>query len=616
MRIFKNIALFSVAFIAAVSCVTEKEESFAQEQEIVFTADFETGQDTRTVLVNGMDVYWLPGDCISVCGASRQFVSNAVKQSKITTFSGFSPSSDVYYAVYPYGAVDSWDGNVATVTIPEWQTATKGSFANNLNVSASCTSSSDLTLSFHNVLGYIKFGVDENSGSIISVKVTANGGESLSGLAEISFDQQTGLPSITSTSETSSVTLYSVSALDPGYYYIAMIPGVYKEGLTLTIVYEDDEVVQKSIDSRLVLNAGVVQNIGTIVGSEPEDGYYKSKDYSIDGKVCTLQTASKGNGIDVVLMGDGYSDRQIKSGLYETDMKFIYSHLFDEEPYKSFKDLFNVYYVNVVSATEGYDYEPSALEGFFGEGTEVGGNDEICFEYAYNVLSDERLDEALIIVVMNKETYAGTCYMYYPLYDQNDYGSGVSVAYFPKSDDLDEFAQVLHHEACGHGFAKLNDEYYYWEYGSIPSNEVSEYQMDQEDFGWWKNVDFTSNKSKVLWSHFIEDERYDAEGIDVYEGACTYYRGAYRPTWNSIMVDNVDGFNAPSREAIYYRIHKLAYGKNWEYDYEDFVEYDTKNVTSAYAPDHNHDNYVEKAFTPTAPPVVIRKPRNTSSRCD
>ena len=36
-------------------------------------------------------------------------------------------------------------------------------------------------------------------------------------------------------------------------------------------------------------------------------------------------------------------------------------------------------------------------------------------------------------------------------------------------------------------------------------------------------------------------------------------------------------FNAPSREAIYYRIHKLAYGTEWEYDYNEFVKYDVVN---------------------------------------
>jgi hypothetical protein len=44
------------------------------------------------------------------------------------------------------------------------------------------------------------------------------------------------------------------------------------------------------------------------------------------------------------------------------------------------------------------------------------------------------------------------------------------------------------------------------------------------------------------------------------------------------MASNGPEFNAPSREAIYNRIHKLAYGYDWVYDYESFVEYDMRNI--------------------------------------
>jgi hypothetical protein len=67
---------------------------------------------------------------------------------------------------------------------------------------------------------------------------------------------------------------------------------------------------------------------------------------------------------------------------------------------------------------------------------------------------------------------------------------------------------------------------------------------------------------------------------------------------------NTGGFNAPSREAIWYRIHKLAYGDGWTYDYEEFVTYDAKNrKTSAGAPARR--NYVERPLPPTHPPVLV-----------
>ncbi len=335
----------------------------------------------------------------------------------------------------------------------------------------------------------------------------------------------------------------------------------------------------------------------------PEPVHYISTDYSQNGKVTTLQTAAKGNGIDIVLMGDGYSDRQITNGTYRTDMEYIYNNLFTEEPYNYFKNHFNVYYVNVVSATEGYEHNNTALSGYFGNGTLVGGNDSIVFSYAQKAISTERMDEALLIVAMNSNNYAGTCYMYYPSVT-GGYGNGISVSYFPKGENAETFAQLLHHEALGHGFSKLADEYAYEDMGAAPSDYVSDIQSQQNSWGWWKNVDFTSDPSATRWSHFINDTRYANDGLGAYEGGLTYWTGVWRPTENSIMRYNTGGFNAPSREAIYYRIHKLAYGDSWQYDYEEFVKYDAINRKAAAS---SYNPYRQTNYKPLHAPVVIRK---------
>ena len=339
-------------------------------------------------------------------------------------------------------------------------------------------------------------------------------------------------------------------------------------------------------------------------GYQCDDLYYISSDYSKDGVVTTLQTASKGDGIDIVLMGDAYSDRQIADGTYKADMENLYNNLFIEEPYKSFKDHFNVYYVNAVSATEGYEYGNTALDGYFGDGTLVGGNDNAVFDYALKAISEEEMDEALIIVSMNSDNYAGTCHMYYPD-NSAGYGNGVSISYFPRGGNAETFAQLLHHEACGHGFAKLADEYAYEYMGAIPEAAVNDHKAQQTNWGWWKNVDFTSDPTKVRWNYFLTDTRYANDGLGAFEGGLTYWTGVWRPTENSIMRYNTGGFNAPSREAIYYRIHKLAYGEDWQYDYEKFVEWDAKNRKTAAAT--RGVPYKSTSYKPTHPPVVINK---------
>lgn len=401
-------------------------------------------------------------------------------------------------------------------------------------------------------------------------------------------------------------TIYMRAPIPPAITYNRTegIPGSY-ENLTIYVPQDSYDAYMSSKSWSPFREYFEPYDYGDLSEFYPD--YYISSDYSSDGGVETLQTATVGNGIDIVLMGDAYSDREIADGSYEADMEYMYDNLFTQEPFKTYKDLFNVYYVNVVSMTEGYENSGAALGGFFGDGTLVGGNDNKCFEYALNAVSEDRMDEALIIVAMNSDAYAGTCYMYYPESATGTYGSGPAVAYFPKGGDQTTFAQLLHHEANGHGFAKLADEYAYEDYGAVPDANVTQTRDQQNSWGWWKNVDFTSDPEQVRWSYFLEDERYANEGLGVFEGGLTYWTGVWRPTEDSIMRYNTGGFNAPSREAIYYRIHKLAYGDSWEYDYEEFVKYDAVNRSSSSAPQKTRRNYVERPLEPTAGPVVVGK---------
>ena len=330
----------------------------------------------------------------------------------------------------------------------------------------------------------------------------------------------------------------------------------------------------------------LTEQLGSASDIDPE---YKSSDYSKDGEVKVLQKASKGNGIDLVLMGDAYSDRLIADGSYEKTMKLAMEKFFATEPFKTFRDLFNVYSVTAVSQNEAYTANSStAFSGYFGKDTEVGGNDSKVMEYAKKAIGEERMNDAVIVVMMNSIAFAGTCYMYNPQYSEihNYFGNGTSVSYFPVGVNEEALEQLIKHETGGHGFAKLADEYGYRNNGSIPEHKINELK-NCEKFGWYKNIDFTDDPLTVKWSTFISDTRYKNEGIGVYEGGQTYWSGIYHPTEESTMNSGVGGFNAPSREAIYYRIHKLAYGTDWEYDYEEFVKYDEVNrtaVTRSYTP--------------------------------
>lgn len=322
---------------------------------------------------------------------------------------------------------------------------------------------------------------------------------------------------------------------------------------------------------------------------------YNSTDFSTDGEVLTLQNHTKGKGIKLVLMGDAFVDTDMEAGgKYETMMKKAMESYFSVEPFKSLREYYDVVCIKAVSKNDWIGKE-TAFEVKYGDGTYIGGNNDKCMEYVQEALGINSIDDVQVIIVLNDSKYAGTCHMY---------SNGFSIAYCPYVYNSDQsFGEMIHHEANGHGFGFLGDEY--TSEGMISQEEKNNVQELYVNNGWYANIDFTSNPSLVKWNYFISDNRYSNEKIGVYEGAFTYTKGAYRPTETSIMVNNVGQFNAPSREAIYKRAMKIANGNSWVYNYEDFVSFDAPARTATRAIKHYQPR---KDFKPTVPPVIYNYP--------
>ena len=311
----------------------------------------------------------------------------------------------------------------------------------------------------------------------------------------------------------------------------------------------------------------------TVLGPETPGEAYTSKDFSKDGQVMTLQKATVGKGIDVVFMGDGYTDRDMgPGGLYETLMKDSMEEFFAIEPYKTFRNRFNVYAVKVVSLNDriGGGYS-TALGSYLGSGTFLGGNNDKCLEYAMKVPGITSGDNLLTVIMVNSRSESGTAHL-----SASNQSAFAYVA--TEGNDREFYGPTLRHEAAGHGFAFLADEYATHK-GSAPKDFVDNYNSMYENYGWYSNVDFTDSRDNIRWSVFLADDRYKDE-IGIYEGGATYQKGAYRPTVNSMMNENIDFFNAPSRWAIYKQIMKRS---GEEASFEKFLEYDAVNRGKAKA---------------------------------
>lgn len=374
----------------------------------------------------------------------------------------------------------------------------------------------------------------------------------------------------------------------------------------------------KNQDSMDGVVATTTEFVFVQTGTDYED---RDVDYTNDGKVSTLQTHTKGQGIPVVLTGDGFLDTHIAAGTFDDVMKMAYKYLFSVEPMKSLKDYFDVYSVTAVSKESHFTAHSETAFNlrFSSETTEITGDRDRIMSYVQKVdgLSTDSSDKTgyfkyyntLVIVIANVDRYAGTCEVHLssPL---SGVSTGYSVAYVPmavaKNHQGIGMEHLLHHEAIGHGFGKLDDEYSYVESGRITDEELKDLEKKYE-LRAYLNTDVKSDVKQTHWAHLAADTHYGAEALGAYEGAHTFYKGVYRPTRTSIMDDNTGGFNAPSRELIYKRAMMIANGGEFTYKYEDFQSFD-KPVWSTYVSTRSVSPWQESkrlSLPPLARPRVI-----------
>lgn len=379
-----------------------------------------------------------------------------------------------------------------------------------------------------------------------------------------------------------------------------------------------------NINADATLEGGNLYGINCNVWTEAEmiDGFENPEE-----GVVVLQKATKGTtGADIIIMGDGFANDKFGAGNeYETIMINAYQDFFSIEPLYSLQDYFNVYYIKAVSKNN-HDATPYWSGGDVGSGSQNGatqgsantvfktlftpgqttidGNNTMALQYAMQairskgsstggVVSDEeevyrRAHTALIMVMVNVECHAGTCHSVIVEDPSFDYGNAYSVAYTALGHDGTgaQCKWTTIHEAAGHGFGKLADEYGGYSYNTFNTSawgQLSSYHS----YGYYRNVNEYWNAtaeskwasvvgskeetttSNVYWSPLINGT-YNAElsndnkgeGLGVYRGGYTFDELYCRPTANSVMnnqfATNGQFFNAISRWAIWYRLMRLT----------------------------------------------------------
>ena len=274
MKTFKIFLLAAVAAAFASSCETVDvtAEPSSDKVQMTFTVSADESADTKTFLTsNGQSVRWKKTDKLAVWDGTDVCMFSV--PSTVEDFTGAvdftgqaADGQEAYYALYPYAAeglaftTGEGDPYVTGVTFPAVQTATKGSYDPMAAVSVAV--SADKTFEMRNAVALAKVSI--KSADIKSVQITAADNETnakayLAGVAKVVIKEYPAV--YAQLSQSKSVTLTSENAMEPGDYYIAMIPRELA-GLSVTYTKTDGSVATVSSAATVNFRRATITDLG------------------------------------------------------------------------------------------------------------------------------------------------------------------------------------------------------------------------------------------------------------------------------------------------------------------------------------------------------------------
>lgn len=232
-----------------------------------------------------------------------------------------------------------------------------------------------------------------------------------------------------------------------------------------------------------------------------------------------LKSDYSGNAIDIAILAEGYQEHEMNDFYLKAD-KAVQA-IFNHEPFSTYKKLFNVVAVGLVSEESGVSVPQenkwinSALQSNFST---------FYSDRYLTTLHQKDLHDALvgipyehIIILANTKTYGG---------------GGIYNAYTLTTIQDENFEPVVVHE-FGHSFAGLADEYYY------DDQFVEFYYPDVEP--WEQNITTLKNFSSKWQDMLTANDNIDKtkkSDVGIVEGAGYQSKGVYRSAVDCRMKTN------------------------------------------------------------------------------
>lgn len=549
-----------------------------------FTVQFADNADTRTQLAEGNKVKWIAGDQIAVIPAEGESIYTANTAVFTADKDGFSVNitgsvveTPEYYALYPSSAATdgyypiSGSQKAFGLTIPAQQIAMPNTFAENLNLGYAHSTTQNL--SFKNVNALIKFRLTGSAVSNLSkirIYPTASMGVTpdLSGelLVDTSNGEYLGMNGAGGNVELTGDFLANST------YYIVSAPASLPQGFSMSFIDKDGKEYVKYALNKAELKAGDILNLGEI--------NVETSNFEANGEIINYSLSSRSKAVPLVVIAEGYTSSELNR--FQQQATRMLDFFFSVEPYRQYKDYFNVYIISATSTESGADVTDLKINKntYFDAGWasdsygDMKANDTKVYSFVKEHCPDivegkATIEQTPIIMLVNDTRYGGICH---------SISNGQGYCIVPTTQNADTKSEALNwetnygswintalHEGGGHCFGRLGDEYWYASTSTYPHSSISSHTWEVPF-----SMNLTLNKSNPQWSMMIPSVQGAVENgkfpyVGTYEGGEVYANGIWRSEDISCMTDNRAYFSAWQRYLIVQRIFSIV-GETFNYE--------------------------------------------------
>jgi IgA Peptidase M64 len=255
-----------------------------------------------------------------------------------------------------------------------------------------------------------------------------------------------------------------------------------------------------------------------------------------------VDNGTAANRVDITILGDGYTEAEMQK--YRDDVQALMTQFFNNDPFREYRNFFNVHRIDVISSQSGADHPEKFPAAFV----------DTALDATYNCNATERLIcvnfSKVNTIVGNSVAPSQRDIVFVIVNDPAYGGSGGAIAVTSTHPDVLEL--ILHE--LGHSFGLLTDEYG----GPPPPSCINTVEPSAA------NATRATDRALIKWNHWISPSTplptlSFFQGVPgLYQGAAYCDEGLYRPTFESKMRVLGRPYEQINTEQLVKRIYNLV----------------------------------------------------------